>query len=709
MCCTLFFAAAAASAQTKIDPFLDIGETPAAGVAPKASVVAGSESQAPSSDDVEVFVKAADIAAAREAIEAAGGRVGIVAGAILTASIPVSALAAVAENDAVLFIEAGKPIRMKNDVASGEINADDALAGTGLPSPLSGAGVIIGLVDTGIDYSHPDFQGADGTSRVLAIWDQNRPSGPSPAEIGSSFGTECKQASIADGSCPIGDVNGHGTHVAGTIAGRHETYGGVAPDANIVAVVYDSSLDLGSGYAETIFSTKICQAAYYVFAKAEELGMPAVVNLSLGTHIGPHDGTSLFEECLAGLVRGSAGRAIVAAAGNEFSSDALYTGIHAGFEVKEPQATNFVIRNTTSDRIYYIDVWGAPGSKLDFNLAMRDGLPPKAVKEQSGFVAAGSRSTGSFLGGAIEWSINATESASALNGKPHVGIRIKLSADVTKPLNYSFDLVAQGTGAFDAWLFPDKSSSSSRPVQFTSIEGDQGAEWSFVAGDRAKSVAMPATSPEIIAVGAYASRNRWESGLVSNCCQVAFPLGAILDFSSAGPSADAAATGQKPDLAAPGGMIASTLSRNATPGSQWVVGDGQHWMQAGTSMAAPFVSGTIALMFSASPNYTQADAKRYLTDSAYADEDVGEVPNDRWGFGKLDTLKAVEAAIAGGASGTFDTNGNVAAPAAAASDGGGKGCSLSPTATAGDLGALVGLFGLLPIWIVRRRADRLAR
>ena len=297
------------------------------------------------------------------------------------------------------------------------------------------------------------------------------------------------------------------------------------------------------------------------------------------------------------------------------------------------------------------------------------------------------------------------QATSALNGKPHVGIRIRLGAGVAKASNYSFDLVAQGTGAFDAWLFPDKSSNAQRPVQFTSIEGDQGADWTFVAGDRAKSVSMPATAPEIIAVGAYASRNRWQPAFASVPCGVAFQLGAILDFSSAGPSADAAATGQKPDLAAPGGMIASTLSRDASPGSQWLVGDGQHWMQAGTSMAAPFVSGTVALMFSASPNYTQADAKRYLTASAYADDDVGAVPNDRWGAGKLDTLAAVEAAIAGGASGAFDTNGSVTVPAASASDGGGKGCALAAGAGSADLTALLLFAGAVPIAIRRRRTQ----
>ena len=241
--------------------------------------------------------------------------------------------------------------------------------------------MIVGIIDTGIDYNHEDFMDADGNSRILSIWDQKRHGGPSPTEIQGSYGTECDSESISDGSCPMIDSDGHGTHVAGTAAGRDPVYGGVAPDANIIVVSYDSSLDLGSGYADTIFSTNICQAAYYVFEKASELGMPAVVNLSLGTHIGPHDGTSLFEECLSGLVNGASGRAIVAAAGNEYSDDTYYTGIHAGFEVSNSiAATNFVIRQTSRDRIYYMDIWGAPGSDLSIGLAIHNGRPSGSPK-----------------------------------------------------------------------------------------------------------------------------------------------------------------------------------------------------------------------------------------------------------------------------------------------------------------------------------------
>ena len=361
---------------TKIDPYLS---TSKATTSLKAMKLSSASDQAEDAEsDVSVFIKSVDANITRSNIQDAGGQVHTIIGNIITASISPSSIGVIAGGEEVVFVEAGKPVKSSNDIAGSEVSVGEAHAGTQLPAGYTGSGVIVGIIDTGIDYNHEDFMDADGNSRILSIWDQKRHGGPSPEEIQNSYGTECDSESINDGSCPMVDNDGHGTHVAGTAAGRHPVYGGVAPDANIIVVSYDSSLDLGSGYADTIFSTNICQAAYYVFEKATALGMPAVVNLSLGTHIGPHDGTSLFEECLSGLVNGAAGRAIVAAAGNEYSDDTYYTGIHAGFEVSDnATATNFVIRKASRDRVYYIDIWGAHGSDLSIGLAMHNVTPQR--------------------------------------------------------------------------------------------------------------------------------------------------------------------------------------------------------------------------------------------------------------------------------------------------------------------------------------------
>lgn len=672
-CILLGFITSNVSAQTKIDSFINTSTKSNRFTSSKALSLSSGMHSNVNNITSDVFVKSSETMWTKDRIRELGGRVYTVAGNIITANIPTDSIELLANDDEVQFIEAAKPIGLSNDVASNETNSLEVHEGMNLPEGYSGKNTIIGIIDTGIDYTHPDFADGEGRSRIVSIWNQTRVGGPSPDEIEDSYGTECKSGSIADGSCPLVDSDGHGTHVAGTAAGSSEAYTGVAPDANIIVVSYDSSVNLQSGYADTIFSTKICQAAFYIFQKAGEMGMPAVVNLSLGTHIGPHDGTSLFEQCLSGLLEGSAGRAIVAAAGNEFSTEEKFTGIHAGYSVSGTNASNFVIRKISNDRIYYIDFWGSEGSDISVGLAIHDGEPNGNPKKYSGQIEPGDSSEGSFLGEAVEYSINYSEVDSAINGKPHAGIRIKLDGSMGEISNYSFDLVVSGSGSFDAWLFPDK---PSKTVQFTNFSGAGNSGWTYVPGDSKNSIAIPATSPDIIAVGAYTTRTEWDRG--SGCCAIPiFELGELLPFSSSGPTAAPDMTGVKPDIAAPGGMIASTLSSQSNQNDLMIMDDGRHVLQAGTSMAAPMVSGTVALMFSADPNYTYSDVKRYVIESAYVDESVGTAPNGRWGHGKLDVLAAVETAVNGGASGHFDGNSSLNNPEDSPS--GKSGCQLIMT------------------------------
>lgn len=153
-----------------------------------------------------------------------------------------------------------------------------------------GDSVVIGFVDTGIDVTHYDFRNADGTTRLLGFWDQTVMGTPPP---GFSTGVEWTPALINAGlSGASKDVSGHGTHIAaiaggdgqgGTACKDKGLYVGVAPEASLCAV-------------KTTFSTTSIEAGVdYIIAKANQLNRPVVVNLSLGTHDGPHDGTSLFD------------------------------------------------------------------------------------------------------------------------------------------------------------------------------------------------------------------------------------------------------------------------------------------------------------------------------------------------------------------------------------------------------------------------------
>ena len=142
---------------------------------------------------------------------------------------------------------------------------------------LTGKGVLIGFVDSGLDLTHPEFQGEDGASRVVALWDMTAEGTP-PG--GFLHGAAYTQAEIAAGLADSADRNGHGTAVAAVAAGRS----GAAPGASIAAV------KLGSAR-----TTDIMRAVKYLLDQAEERRMPCVVNLSYGTNCGSHQGQSLFE------------------------------------------------------------------------------------------------------------------------------------------------------------------------------------------------------------------------------------------------------------------------------------------------------------------------------------------------------------------------------------------------------------------------------
>lgn len=648
-----------AFSQQKVDPFLKVFPATSSGMETgglfKATAV--------SLPFYNVFIKTEDIDATKEAVESQGGRVKIATGKILTALVPEAAIEDLAGRKEVVFIEAAKPISIHNDIAMNEINANEVHQGVEVSSALTGANTIVGIVDTGVDYGHDDFRDASGKSRILYAWDQMASGGVGPSEINNTYGVECDAGDMSRGDCPMDDDSGHGTHITGIAAGRDETYGGVAPDASIIAVRYKAELEFDNGYAKTIFSTTICEGAYYIFKKAEKLGLPAVVNLSLGTHIGPHDGTSLFEECLDSLVDGSSGRVIVVAAGNETSADSFYTGLHAGYEVTGDMATNFWAKSFSAGRIFYLDIWGSSDSDLSFGLQIKEGSQGGSqVVDRSEMANPGESKSGSFVGGKISYEINASERESPLNGKPHVGITLVFSDSVSKPDQYNFDLLVSGRGHFDAWWYPDKPANT---VNFTTMSGARGGR-TFVAGDRAMSVAIPATAKNVIGVAAYTTRNKWDQG--ENCCQVSYAEGDLVGFSSVGPSANPAITGQKPEISAPGAMIASAMAGGIAADSMLVMSDGKHMLMAGTSMAAPFVAGAAALILSANPNYTYEDIERYITQDAYVDDKVGEAPNDSWGYGKLDVLGAVKAAIGGGASGSsIDGNQSLNQPEATGS------------------------------------------
>ena len=191
------------------------------------------------------------------------------------------------ENRDVKWVTASHFVKPLMDVAPGKV---------GLPAfrkktKMKGKGIIVGVVDTGIDPKHAAFQG-----RILSIWDQVL-SGDGVAEGG--YGVELTGNLLTTSR----DLHGHGTHVSGIAAGSDETYCGVAPEADLVMVKTD------------FMDAHIADGVRYIFRVADEMDRPAVVNLSLGGHWDPHDGTDSLSQIID--AESGPGKIVCCAAGNE--------------------------------------------------------------------------------------------------------------------------------------------------------------------------------------------------------------------------------------------------------------------------------------------------------------------------------------------------------------------------------------------------------
>ncbi len=470
---------------------------------------------------------------------------------------------------------------------------------------VTGAGVIVGFVDTGIDTMHPDFSFPNGTTKLLYVWDQTTPGRPPD---GFGYGYECASGDIQAGSCPETDNYGHGTHVAGIAASSGMAtgnYTGVAPFASIIFVKSGHSVCNGSSW--TFDDTQILDGISYMVKKASQLHMRLVVNLSLGGNIGGHDGTDSLERGLEAYVE--AGTPIVVAAGNEArDNDHIRGQLSQGKDV----TFQIGVRETTIG--LQIDVWYSLKDQVEATFVTPDGrsylvpTPPRGMTSIYGNVTAVAN-TGEY-GKELYLEVN---SATSL---PSNGWSVTL-----RPKE------VHSQGFWDAWV--DASTCSYPGVFFVAGEGYD--------IDPYGTIGLPGTARSVVTVGAYVSKTSWKgmNGLTFGRTDV--PTGGIASFSSLGPTRDGRI---KPDVVAPGATIASARSR-AIP-QRDSDPDAFHRMLAGTSMATPHVTGTVALMLQYAPKLQATEIPRILRETARLDAHTGLLTSGSptWGSGKVDARTA---------------------------------------------------------------------
>lgn len=583
---------------------------------------------------VSAFVQTVDLDATRSAISRAGGTIGTIAGDVLTVRVPLAALKSLASEPSISALEGARRVRGRLDQARRLTRVDEVHDGWApLPGSFGGHGVIVGVVDIGLDIGHAAFFDANGASRLIALWDQKLDGTPPE---GYDYGHFCTGAELATGQCEQSDPQSmHGTHVTAIAAGSalsDSAYTGIAPLSDLVFVDVGSAPGLDDPFAA--LTTAICDGAAFVFHVAEAEGKAAVVNMSLGEHSGPHDGSSLADRCLDNL--SGPGRILVAAAGNE-GAGSLHPSeepvlIHAsGNATDETQYIELLFAGSQQD----IFVWTDTDVSLSIAIGVIDaqGNPvwSASLGEQAiepSMLAVDDAEFGPVLGA----------TTNGASGAPR-GYILRIADENEDGLEAGrgWLLAIEGDGHFDAWL-DTTDSAGFRAEQMPGIEVDN-----------AMSIGFPAIADQVLAVASIVSKNEWTSADGEDFQQLGddgqqVQIGALSTFSSRGPARVSGLVGLKPDIAAPGEAVISALHSGVEvdPSSIIVASPNGFTITQGTSMASPHVTGIVALMLEASPELSVGDIRAIFERTARPPDD-SDGPDYSWGLGLVDAFAAVVA------------------------------------------------------------------
>lgn len=436
---------------------------------------------------------------------------------------------------------------------------------------LYGRGILIGFIDTGIDYTDLAFRNADGTTRIEYIYDL-------------SLGGEVYKKNQIDQALkekdpylvvPSQDIIGHGTHVAGIACAGGEIskeYYGVAPESSIIMVK--------SGRGLFSLSTNIMKGLKFLIDKSNELKMPLVINISLSTNDGAHNGTSLLEQYISTISK-SERVTIVIAAGNEGNASH-----HIGGDLTETTVINFSI---SGDETYVVmNLYKSVLPQISIEIISPRGVGTGEIVIREGLVegvVSGNRYR-IYNTGPKPFDISGEIGISLVNDSYYI-----LEGVWTLKIR----LLNKYKGIYDMWLPISEGLNKNTKFLSPTIDGTLG---------------IPATVSNIISVGSYNPVSK-----------------TISPFSGRG-RRNSLYYEAEPTIVAPGEDIIAPVP------------NGVYDRKTGTSMAAPHISGMSALLMEwgiikGNDSYLYGERlKYYMIMGAKKERTDVEYPNTSWGYGE---------------------------------------------------------------------------
>lgn len=540
---------------------------------------------------VQVFVAGGD--GIDDVVQRVGGTVQSSFHGFVTAQVPICAIGQLASSSRVSQIDISRSVHLLCDSDRSLTHVNQVLSGTGLPRAFNGSGVVLGIVDSGFDFNHPAFRRSDGSTRISHVYLSGTLYDSTQV---SSLTTDTRSTS-------------HGTHVMGIAGGTLcGNYGGMAPGAELfVAALPDTSLT----------EVNIVNACYLMARYAQGQGKPCVINLSLGNHDGPHDGTGFMARAFDDICTHIGHTAIVLASGNEGGSQ-LY--VHKKLNDGQPLRT--ILSAYSSNIATQVNVWNQDTTKLTFTLGVMKRSTRDVIYQSTALSADTiiSSAADDALAQLLTGTVAFTWGRNVVTGKTDVLCDINATM---KSSNYQLCFTVDGDRNADVHMWE-----CNGLANFTS-NGQDG----YLAGSDSCSISDMATGTTTISVGSYVGRTQHRTLSGTTVQDSSYPVGTRSTFSSWGTDLRGV---QHPIVTAPGQAVISSLNSYLTvrtPVQQQVLdGTTYSWgSMTGTSMSSPCAAGILALWLQANSKLT-GEQLRQLASSTSTN-------------GKIDALAGITQAL----------------------------------------------------------------